>query len=209
MEASGVNTDAGGLAAMVELHRAELLRFLTARCGSPEAAEDLLHDLWLKASHTHAGPIANARAYLFRMANNLVLDASRTRQRSMRRDHAWLEDGGDATVLPQDRVDPTEPADVAIARREEAAALQRAIDDLPEGARHALRLYRFEGMGQGAIAQRLGISRSGVEKHLALAMKRLRASLADCGMFDAATSGDGGRGRGTANGAAHMTDEQR
>ena len=36
----------------------------------------------------------------------------------------------------------------------------------------------------------MGISRSGVEKHLALAMKHLRQSLKDCGFFGAAASLD-------------------
>jgi RNA polymerase sigma-70 factor (ECF subfamily) len=49
-------------------------------------------------------------------------------------------------------------------------------------------LYRFEGRGQAEIAAMMGISRSGVEKHLALAMKHLRVSLADCGLFGVATS---------------------
>jgi RNA polymerase sigma-70 factor (ECF subfamily) len=56
---------------------------------------------------------------------------------------------------------------------------------LPEGARRALLLYRFDGLGQAEIAKVMGISRSGVEKHLAVAMRHLRQRLADCGFFDA------------------------
>ena len=78
---------AGGLAGLLAGHRAELLRFLAARCGDAEEAQDLLQDLWIKASAQAEGPIANGRAYLFRMANNLVLDRRRAQQRAMRRDH--------------------------------------------------------------------------------------------------------------------------
>ncbi|WP_293841182.1 sigma factor-like helix-turn-helix DNA-binding protein [Sphingopyxis sp.] len=49
-----------------------------------------------------------------------------------------------------------------------------------------MRLHRFDGHGQAEVAAIMGISRSGVEKHLALAMKHLRDALADCGFFDAA-----------------------
>jgi len=182
-----------GLSQLLARHRAELQRFLVARCGSAYEAEDFLQEMWLKVGQAQTGPIANGRAYLFRMANNLVADAARARHRAMRRDHAWLDQDGGGATAPEERVDMAEPADEAIARRQESEVLQQAIDALPEGARRALRLYRFEGMGQAEIARTLGISRSGVEKHLALAMKRLRNSLADCGYLVRATSeGSGG-----------------
>ena len=176
------HADADGLVLLLEMHRAELLRFLTARCGSAEEAEDVVQDMWIKVTGLATGPITNGRAYLFRMANNLVLDRARGRRRSMRRERVWIEvEGGGVAEPPEDRKDPGEPVDEVIAR-------------LPEGARRALGLYRFEGLGQREIADVMGISRSGVEKHLALAMKKLRQALADCGMFDtAASQGHGGQ----------------
>ena len=84
-----------GLVGIVEQYRAELLRFLIARCGDREEAEDLLQELWIKASSQKAGPIANGRVYLFRMANNLVSDQRRGRHRAMVRDRNWLEAEGD------------------------------------------------------------------------------------------------------------------
>jgi len=168
--------------------RAELLRFLTARCGSQDEAEDLLQELWIKASGQPAGPIANGRAYLYRMANNLVLDQLRSRHRAMARDREWLASDGGGMIDPEDRPDPSEPADEAIGRRQEADILENAISALPDGAQRALRLYRLEGIPQGEIAKIMGISRSGVEKHLAVAMKHLRNSLADCGLFESVAS---------------------
>lgn len=186
-----------GLARMLEAHRAELLRFLCGRCGSPDEAQDIMQDLWIKASTQPTEPIGNPRAYLFRMANNIVLDRLRGAQRAMRRERAWLEGENDGVAqAPEMRIDAAEPADAAIARRQEAEILRSAIASLPEGAGRALRLYRFEGMGQNEIAQALGISRSGVEKHLALAMKHLRAALVNCGSFAAAASNDHGADSG-------------
>ncbi|MCB2079684.1 MAG: RNA polymerase sigma factor [Novosphingobium sp.] len=186
----------GGLAGLFAQHRAELHRFLTARCGHVSEAEDLLQDLWIKlATLDTAGPIANGRAYLFRMANNLVLDRRRSQQRAMTRDRSWLDEEGHGSLPPEDRPDMSEPADEAIARRQEADMLHRAISELPSGAQRALKLYRLDGRNQAEVAQIMGISRSGVEKHLAVAMKHLRNSLADCGHFAAATSQDQ-KGRG-------------
>lgn len=173
-----------------------MLRFLAGRCSDAGEAEDLLQDLWIKASGQPAGPIANGRAYLFRMANNLVLDRRRAQQRAMRRDHAWLEDAVGNVTLPGDRPDPAPQADEELARRQEAELLRQAIESLPPGARRALQLHRLEGHPQGEVAQIMGISRSGVEKHLALAMKHLKKSLVACGFVWTATSDEQGLGSG-------------
>lgn len=185
-----------GLEGLFDLHRPELLRFLCARCGSREEAEDLIQDLWIKLANLATGPIANGRAYLFRMANNLVLDQRRTRHRAMARDRNWLDAEGGGAIAPEDRLDPSEPADETIARNQESALLERAISELPPGAQRALRLYRLEGHSQAQIAEIMDISRSGVEKHLAVAMKHLRNSLANCGWFDPAASQEHGDARG-------------
>ncbi|WP_098106419.1 sigma-70 family RNA polymerase sigma factor [Novosphingobium sp. PC22D] len=179
---------AAGLAALLVQLQPELLRFLTARCGDPDEAQDLLQDLWLKLEEIETGPIANGRAYLYRMAGNLVLDRVRGRRRAMARDRRWIDADGGAGVAPVDRPDPAPPADEALVEKEESAVLAKAIEDLPAGARRALRLYRFEDRRQSEIAEIMGISRSGVEKHLALAMRHLRDALSDCGFFGAAAS---------------------
>lgn len=178
----------GGLAKLFEDHRRELLRFLVARCGDPGEAEDLLQELWIKADSSSPGPVANGRAYLFRMANNLVLDGVRARRRAMARDRNWIEAEGPVEALPEDRTDPSLPADEAIAKAQETEILKRAIAELPPGARRALQLYRIEEMSQAEVARTMEISRSGVEKHLAVAMKHLRNALADCGFFPATAS---------------------
>ena len=152
-------------------------------------AEDVLQELWLKLDGLATGPIGNGKAYLFRMASNLVLDRRRGRMRAMQRDRGWIaEEAGGEPEAPEDRADPAQPADEAIARQQEAEVLHRAIAALPPGARRALQLYRFEERGQAEIAEIMGISRSGVEKHLALAMKMLRNALSDCGAYGSAAS---------------------
>lgn len=182
----------GGLAGLFDACRGELLRFLAARGGDAEEAKDLLQELWLSLPAA-TGPIANPRAYLFRMANNLVLNHARARHRAMARDRSWLAtEDDDDRVSPEDRPDPDPPADERIARQQEAQLLERAISTLPPGAQRALRLHRLEGHDQAQVARIMGISRSGVEKHLAVAMKHLRNALADCGCFATAVSGQQG-----------------
>jgi RNA polymerase sigma factor (sigma-70 family) len=188
--------ETAGLEGLFDLHRPELLRFLAARCGSREEAEDLIQELWIKLATIATGPIANGRAYLFRMANNLVLDQRRAQHRAMARDRNWLNTEGGGALAPEDRPDPSEPADETISRNQEAALLEQAISELPAGAQRALRLYRLEGHSQAQVAEIMGISRSGVEKHLAVAMKHLRNALADCGWINPAASEQHGDARG-------------
>lgn len=182
----------GGLAGLFDAHRAELLRFLRARCGDAADADDLLQELWIRqANAALTGPIANGRAYLFRMANNLVLDTARGTRRAMARDRTWSDDPAHPLQMLEERADPELPADERISRAQEAAVLQEAIATLPPGARRALQLHRIDGLQQGEVARVMGISRSGVEKHLAVAMKNLRKALLDCGWFEpAASNGD-------------------
>jgi DNA-directed RNA polymerase specialized sigma24 family protein len=66
-----------GLEAVFLDNRAKLLGFLAAR-GAGDAAEDLLHELWLKVSTGQRGPIASPLSYLFRAADTLMIDRYRS-----------------------------------------------------------------------------------------------------------------------------------
>ncbi len=193
-----VSHRSGGLEGLLGAHRAELLRFLAVRSGDASEAEDLLQELWMKVRAASPGPVANGRAYLFRAANNLVLDRVRARHRQMRRDRKWLEHAAPGDVA--DRPDPAPDADDLLLAEEELAIVRDAVDALPAGAARALMLYRFEGHSQAEVARIMGISLSGVEKHLALAMRKLRETLDGCGYFDSAASQDGKRAQGASQG---------
>lgn len=168
-----------GLAALLAAHRAELHRFLLARTGNPAEADDLLHDMWIRLADVPSGPIANGRAYLYRVANNMVLDKVRERARRSARDRAWHGVQYGQTEAGQDAADLRADAERTLIEREETAQLASAIANLPEGARRAFRLHKIDGLSHAEVAARLGISRSGVEKHIALAMRHLRRALGD------------------------------
>jgi RNA polymerase sigma-70 factor (ECF subfamily) len=179
MQSQGAHAgEPSGLAALYAQHRAEILRFLRARTRDPAEAEDVLQDLWIKLREGRAGPVGNGRAYLFQMANNLVLDRARERRRRMVRDQTWSEQAagftaGEAAVAPEPRPDE------ALLAAEELRQLTGALQNLPEAARRAFCLHKIDGHSHAEVAARLGISRSGVEKHIAVAMKHLRRALLD------------------------------
>ena len=153
----------GGLEAVFLANRSLLLRFLRAR-GAGDAADDLLQEVWIKAAAGASGPIADPLAYLYRVANNLMLDRRRSELRSARRDRDWTETEAGAA--------PASGEQVLIARQElaEAEALLRSLGERTD---HVFRRYRVEGASQGQIARELGISLSAVEKHLQKAYRAL------------------------------------
>ncbi len=160
---------AGGLEQTYLLHRPALLRFLRAR-GAGDGAEDLLQEMWLKLSSASTGPIHDPLAYLYRSANNLMLDRRRAAMRQAKREHDYggVERGSD----PADERPGSERTLIA---REELHAVEAALADLGERTDSVFRRFRVNGQSQRAIADELGISLSAVEKHLQRAYRALIA----------------------------------
>lgn len=153
--------DNNGLEAVFMANRPALERFLRARCGDATEAEDLIQDLWLKLPSAN-GPVSEPLAYLYRMANNLVLDRRRSRVRREHRDDAWsvISGGGVAGVSDA----PT--AEHTLITKERLAIVETALKGLGQRTFSIFRRYRIDGVGQRDIANEHGISLSAVEKHL-------------------------------------------
>lgn len=155
-----------GLEAVYLANRDRLLRFLAAR-GAGAAAEDLLHDLWLKVSAGPAGPIGNPLAYLHRAADALMIDRYRSESRARRRDAAWSDD--EASSAPS--------GERIVAARQEIARVAAALAALGPRCETVFRRARLDGVPQRRIAEELGISLSTVESDLrvaALALARMK-----------------------------------
>jgi len=152
--------DSSGLEKLFLEHRPALARFLRARCGADLDVEDMLQDLWLKLSDIGVDP-ADAQAYFYRMADNLVTDRRRSAQRRLRRDDAWNAHA----IGPGEESPAPSPEREAIARSDldRVAAL---FAELGERTTAIFRSYRIDGDRQDDIAAAHGISRSAVEKHL-------------------------------------------
>ncbi len=162
-----------GLEAVFLETRTSLLRFLRAR-GAGDSAEDLLQELWIRASAGTSGPIRDPVAYLYRSANNLMLDRRRTELRAARRNEDWTE------ALIGGAEQPTHER-VLIAR-EQLKEAEACLAELGERTDEIFRKFRLGGMTQVEIARELGIILSAVEKHL---QKAYRALIALRRRFDA------------------------
>jgi RNA polymerase sigma-70 factor (ECF subfamily) len=159
-----------GLEAAFLAHREELLRFLRAR-GAGDAAEDLLHDVWLKVAGPQArsGPVAAPLGYLYRTANTVMIDRYRSLRQAGQRDRDWVESA--ATGDPA--VSETPSAERVLIGREQLALVTRRLEALGPRVAGVLRRHRIDGVPQRLVAEEFGISLSTVESDLRAAYRAI------------------------------------
>lgn len=170
-----------GLKQIFLTSRPVLTRFLRAH-GAGDDAEDLVQELFIKLDDVGQGPIAQPRSYLFRMANNLLLDRRRSASCRARREQEWSQGG--TGMLSE--VDGRPSAEEALIARERLETVTNAIAQLPERTAAIFRKFRLDGESQKMIADDLSISLSAVEKHLQRAYRvviDVKRQL-DAGMID-------------------------
>lgn len=160
--------DAGGLEAIFLANRPRLLRFLQAH-GAGDAAEDLMQELWLKLSRANTGPVAQPLAYLYRAANNLMLDRYRSERQSERREQDWI----DASDAPASVVVAPPPGEAGLIAREQLLAVEVELKSLGDRAATIFRRHRLDGVPQRDIAAELGVSLSTVESDLRRAYRAM------------------------------------
>ncbi|MFW2829740.1 sigma-70 family RNA polymerase sigma factor [Sphingomonas sp. ID0503] len=158
---------AEGLEGVLLAHRAQLLRFLAAH-GAGAAAEDLLQELWLKVAASDPGPVANPLSYLYRAANNLMVDRHRASVQAAKRDAAWND--ASTTVPGQSDVPSDERAVIA---RDQLRHADAALEALGERTAAIFRRHRIDGVQQKDIAREFGVSLSTVEADLRKAYRAM------------------------------------
>jgi RNA polymerase sigma-70 factor (ECF subfamily) len=159
-----------GIDAVLLAHRPQLLRFLEAH-GAGDGAEDLLQELWMRVTQKPSGPIANPLSYLYRAANNLMVDRYRAERQARLRDQAWTQARG-----LEDDVAPEPTAEQQLISREELQRMDAALAELGERASTCFRRFRIDGVPQKEIAVELGVSLSTVESDLRRAYAALLAA---------------------------------
>lgn len=162
------------LRAAVESHYDELVAFVQRKVSCPALAADIVQETCarLVSRRAAATSVANPRAFLYRIASNLVIDhlrQERSRARYVR------------PVSPSDDIadvaDAIPSAESALEAKRRLTRLVRAVDELPPRCREVFMLRKFEGLEQAEVASTLGISRNMVEKHLRKALLHCAARL--------------------------------
>jgi RNA polymerase sigma-70 factor (ECF subfamily) len=156
-----------GLKAVLLANREKLLRFLASH-GAGDAAEDLLQELWIRVSTAAQGPVAQPLSYLYRAANNLMLDRYRSMQQAAKRDADWV------SVATSGTGEAEEPsAERPLIAREHLRLAEETLDALGPRAAAIFRRHRIDGVPQKVIAREMNVSLSTVEADLRVAYRAM------------------------------------
>ncbi|MCA9483597.1 MAG: sigma-70 family RNA polymerase sigma factor [Nitrospina sp.] len=154
----------------------ELVNFVNCRVRCTDYAEEIVQNVFLKIRESKSLPrkISNPRAFIFKIAGNLALDALRQEKK-----RAQILSQNFAVESP---LQSTRSEEASFELNEQMRFLMETIEELPPRCQEVLLLSKFEGLTYREIASRLGISIKGVEQHMTLALKRCRSALeqAEC-----------------------------
>ncbi len=156
------------LEAAFAAHRAPLLRFVRAR-GAGDAAEDVLHEVWLRLASTADAGAAARPGYMMRTADRVMIDRFRSTRQARAREQAWAE--AQPGVAEGRSADPS--ADRIVEGRQHAALVEEALRELGPRAVAIFRRHRVDGIPQREVAREFAVSLSTVESDLRLAYRAL------------------------------------
>ncbi len=152
--------------------RASLLAYFMRRTHSPQEAEDLTQETFVRLIGSNTFEDAEeARAFVFRVASNLLRDRARSATRLRRFPTLPLNSLNGNEFEPK-LVEGIDPERVLIGR-ENLTQVLASLDELGERTKNIFILFRLEGMRQKGIAAIYGISTSTVEKHVMAAVVHL------------------------------------
>src|SRR5581483_6032113 len=177
----GVRADEpGAFEELVERFQNRLVAVLHHLVGNAEEAEDLAQEVFLRVYRARKKYRARAKfsTWLFTIANNLALNALRTRQRKPVVPLP-VSDSGPLGPRPAEQLafDHREQPTRRLAQQELAEVVRRAVENLNERQRIAVVLNKFEEMNYADIARVMRLSTKAVKSLLSRARSNLRVAL--------------------------------
>lgn len=155
---------------LFQQHAAELTGYLNRRLQSPELAAELCQEVYLRLRRVpRHQALDNPRAFLFRIARNLLID------------HLRQQNGQPTAITLQEAAEdlesPAPDPETAASDAQVLDSLREALGELPHHVRQALLWNRLEGLTQKEIAGRLGVSERMVGKYILRALNHCQARL--------------------------------
>jgi RNA polymerase sigma factor (sigma-70 family) len=135
--------DAAAFETLYRRHEMRVWRYLERNVGNRATADDLMQEVWFAVARdaTRYSPSARFTTWLFTIAHNRMVDSMRTSRRQTSLDVLGYE--AEAVVEQLTAAGSAGPFAVAVAR-DEAGALMRAFETLPDEQREAF-LLQIEG----------------------------------------------------------------
>lgn len=154
--------DASAFAELFSRYRIPLYGYIRRMVHRGEVADELFQDSFLNVHRFRQSwqrEQGSFRAWLFRIATNLIRDRGRSQQR---RPEVSFE-------VPQTAIAPGDPLS--------KVALERALAGLPENLRDAFLLGALHGLDHNELAMALSIAPDNARARLSRARSRLRELL--------------------------------
>lgn len=167
--------DKGAFEQLFERHKLKVFNFALRLLNNRPDAEDVTSEVFIQlfGKRYQNNGQAQLSTWLLTVARNNCL----TRLRSVKKTVSlWFQkDDGDDGVweVPDPNASPAQ----AMAKKEQAKAIKRALDKLPIEQKEALILREYERRGYSDIAQILGCSLEKVKVLIFRARERLRLEL--------------------------------
>jgi len=167
------------LTEMFREKRSVFLRVLTRRLGNIDEAEEVLQEAFINFERAAKNEdIANPEGYLMQIALNMAVDRIRQDSSRRRREESWF-DTNSAGQIGAYYIASVPPQDQALIAKQELQRLERCLESLSPKIRMAFILHKIKGHSHMETAEKMGLSRSTVEKHIMKAMKHVVSWLAD------------------------------
>ena len=148
-----------------------LVRYLTKKVRNNEDANDLAQEAFLRMhKFQQSRQLDNARAFLFKTANNLVVD--QMRRASVHDKYLSFEMLPEQSDEDNDKFAPS--AERTVSAEEELDQIYKVVDQMPEKVRRAFLMHRGKDLSYSEIAIEMDVSTSMVEKYIIQALRILR-----------------------------------
>ena len=155
--------------------RHALLGFLRNKVGDNNVAEDLLHEVFLKAlkAMERGDSPSNLTGWLYSIAKNSVIDYYRAKRPT--------------DPLPEELATPQ--SDDNLVEQDLARCLKPLTESLPPLYRNTLLATDFEGFTMQVIADRENVSLSAIKSRASRGRQMLKQSLLSCCQVNVSSSG--------------------
>ena len=158
----------GDLAGMSEIYQRRhrnLFHFFYRLTGRQSAAEDLVHEVFLRMiryRHTYQAT-GDFDSWMYRIARNAHADQAKKYRHEAPADEHRFEvlEGGRPSAFDN------------VSKQQELALLQRALGELPEDKRELIILSRFQGLSYQQIGELVGCETGTVKVRVFRAMKEI------------------------------------
>jgi RNA polymerase sigma-70 factor (ECF subfamily) len=152
-------------------HRPRHLEYAERLAGDRAEADDIVQEAYARLiALSDWRRLENPHAFAMRTVHNIAVERFR------RADVVRIRQAVHLDWL--DPADDSPSPERAMGARRELEQVAIALESLPERCRDVVKLRRIEGHSPGEIAEKLGISVSTVEKHLAKGLRLLTERLA-------------------------------